>query len=66
MSWVAALFNVWGLVLSGRKNIWCWPVWMLASLAWIIYGVMTRQWAIVWLDAIMFVQQIWAWKQWRQ
>ena len=25
----------------------------------------TRQWAIVWLDAIMFVQQIWAWKQWR-
>lgn len=66
MSWIAALFNVWGLVLSGKKNLWCWPVWMAASLAWIIYGFQTRQWAIVALDAIMFVQQLWAFREWRK
>jgi nicotinamide riboside transporter PnuC len=63
IKWVACVFSFLGILLNTQKIIWCWPMWMLGSLLWIIihYKKDYPQF-IVW--SLFFLANIYGWIEW--
>ena len=62
--WIAAALSLAGILLNARKNIWCWPVWILSNLAWITYGVWFSQWAVLVTFTGFLFGNIYGWMMW--
>jgi len=39
VSWIALALSVIGIFLNAKKIIWCWPVWIVSNIFWIIHTV---------------------------
>jgi nicotinamide mononucleotide transporter len=64
LDWIALAFSVIGIVLNADRNIWCWPVWLLSNLFWILYSVKTKQKALFTLWAVFSVFNAYGWWKW--
>lgn len=64
MDWIASALTFVGLFLNGRKNIACWPVWIVGDVLWLVYGVGRGEWAIVLLNASFLALNSFGWYQW--
>lgn len=65
MDWLGMILTLSGLVINGRKIIWCWLIWCIGDVVWIVYGIHTHQPAIVSLNTIMIGFNLWGWREWR-
>ena len=64
IGWIASGLSIIGTLFSAKKNIWCWPIWILSCLIWSGYSMFSKQWALlsVWIGFI--VANIYGWKNW--
>jgi len=53
MDWLGTLLTLLGLYFNIRKNLLCWPIWVVGAVVWIIYGVASRQFSIAILYAVL-------------
>ena len=37
LGWVASILSIFGIYLNAKKNIWCWYVWLVSNVGWLIY-----------------------------
>jgi len=37
LGWGASVLSIFGIYLNARKNIWCWYVWLVSNVGWLIY-----------------------------
>jgi nicotinamide riboside transporter PnuC len=37
VGWLASILSIFGVFLNARKNIWCWYIWIVSNIIWLIY-----------------------------
>lgn len=65
MDWIGSILCIIGILLNSKKLIWCWPVWTASTIFWVIFAVQNQQWAILMMEVVFFVANLYGWQQWR-
>lgn len=55
-----------GILLNAKKNILCWPVWLVSNAGWIVYSVCQGDFPQVLLWITFSVFNVYGWIQWRK
>lgn len=66
MGWIACLFLILGFWFLGKKNISGWYFNTAGSILWVVYGVVTHQWALVLANTIIAILNIRGIRKWRK
>jgi nicotinamide riboside transporter PnuC len=66
LMWVVVAVSIVGTVLNARRNIWCFPLWIIANLFWIIYGYNKSAPAMTAMFAVYLGLAIYGWVFWNE
>lgn len=58
------VFTIWSAYLVAKKMCWGWVVGILASIFWIIYATVTRQPALVIMNFVILIIDMYGLKKW--
>lgn len=64
MDWIAMILSVLGIVLNAKKNMWCWPIWILSNICWLIYFLGKGEYPVIILNVIFGIVNTYGWIQW--
>ena len=64
IDWLATVCGLMGVYLLGNKNKYGFPVFMMASLSWIVVGVFIGSSAIIIGSSIFFIMHLRGWFSW--
>lgn len=66
LSFILAGLSITGLWLNAKKNILCWPIWLVSSILWAVYFIHQADVAssIMWLVYTSF--NIFGWFSWHR
>lgn len=53
--WIVTIISLIGSVLNAKKSKWCFYVWILANVCWLIYDIHTRLYSRAALDVIQTI-----------
>lgn len=53
--WIATAISVFGSMLNAKKSKWCFYVWILANVIWLVYDIYIRLYSRATLDIIQTV-----------
>ena len=63
---IAVLFSLVSVLLTIKKNIWCWPTGIIGIIAFFYIFYQGRDWCNMSLQIIFILQSIYGWKWWGQ
>jgi nicotinamide riboside transporter PnuC len=63
-SWAGLILGVIGAVLAAHKRNACWIVWLFANASWSIYAVATRQWALLLMEVVFVISNVYGIVKW--
>jgi nicotinamide riboside transporter PnuC len=66
MDWIALVLSIVGIVLNAKKIIYCWIVWQISNVCWIIYLWPTGQKAQIILWVVFGAFNTYGWIQWNK
>ena len=67
LGWIATSLSIIGILLNAKKNILCWPIWIVSNVAWITYFTAINFDApSVAMWGVFFFTNIYGWVQWRK
>jgi nicotinamide riboside transporter PnuC len=66
ISWIASVLTILAIILNGFKNIWCWPIYMVTNILWIVYFIPKLEWAVIVLNLVFFIINILALIKWKK
>ena len=66
MDWAGLVLNILGCVLNARKNIWCWPVWLLANALWTAHWIMHKEPAALVMILVYSCLNVYGYFYWRK
>jgi nicotinamide mononucleotide transporter len=60
------LVSLIGIILNAKKNILCWPVWLVSNAGWITYSIIRKDFPqlILWICFTAF--NFYGWWQWKK
>lgn len=64
IDWLATACGLTGVYLLGNKNKYGFALFMIASLSWITFGILTGSLAVVIGSSIFFVMHLRGWVNW--
>lgn len=64
LGWVATILSITGILLNANLIIWCWSVWILSNVFWIIWSINKKEWSQLVLWIIFLITNIYGWYQW--
>jgi nicotinamide mononucleotide transporter len=64
LAWIATVISVVGVFLNARKNIICWPIWLISNILWIIYFFLLKNNPSIVLWIVFSFFNIYGWTQW--
>lgn len=64
MGWLGYMLTITGLILAGRRNVACWPVWLCSNVAWIISAVAPYNPQIILCNLTLFFFNFAGWLNW--
>jgi nicotinamide mononucleotide transporter len=64
LSYVLTSLSITGLYLNAKKNIWCWPVWLLSSILWAVYFIHQHEIASIIMWIVYSGFNIFGWLEW--
>ena len=66
ISWIATMFSIAGILFNSRKIIWCWPIWLISNILWIIYFAHLKMTPSVVLWIVFSIFNVYGWVQWNK
>ena len=60
------LISLTGIALNAKKNILCWPIWILSNVGWITYSILGVNYPYVVLWVIFLFSNVYGWQQWHK
>jgi nicotinamide riboside transporter PnuC len=68
IGWLGFALSLTGVYLNANKNSWCWVVWIISNILWIIYAFTTQPIAIPLITAqsVYLVSNFYGIKKWRK
>ena len=64
LGWVATILSITGILLNANLIIWCWSVWILSNVFWIIWSINKKEWSQLVLWIVFLITNIYGWYQW--
>lgn len=62
--WVGTVFGVAGVLLTSKRSIWCWPIWIVSIVAYGIFFTDIKLYADACLQVFFLVTSAIAWVSW--
>jgi len=66
MDIIALILSVIGIILNAKKIIWCWLVWIISNMFWIIYMINRDEISSVILWIVFTIFNIYGWYEWKK
>ena len=66
MDIIALFLSVIGIVLNAKKIIWCWLVWIISNIFWIVYMIGRDEISSVILWIVFTIFNIYGWYEWKK
>jgi len=66
LAWIATGISILGIMLNARKDIRCWPVWLVSNVLWIIYFIVLANPPSIILWVVFSAFNIYGWIQWKK
>ena len=64
LGWIATAISIIGILLNAKKNIWCWPVWLVSNVLWITYFIILTNPQSITLWVVFALFNVYGWIQW--
>jgi hypothetical protein len=64
IGWIAFTLTCIGVLLTAKKNIWCWVFLILANFAWTYH--LWGDSSVVTMQAALLVFNIYGWRKWNE
>lgn len=64
IGWIATALSFAGIILNGKKNIWCWPVWLLSNVFWVTLGFKYHDGSMVACQVGFVALNVYGWRAW--
>jgi len=66
LGYIAIAISFVGIILNAKKIIWCWLVWNIGNVVWIIYSLIEQDYPSVILWSIFTLSNMYGWYQWKK
>lgn len=66
IGWIASTLSIIGIVLNAKKNIWCWPIWLLSNVLWVYHCMQVGDSAALVTWIVFGAFNIYGWYNWRK
>ena len=63
---IATVLSISGILLNAKKIIYCWHIWVLSDIFWIIYSIHTDQIPALIMWIVFVFANIYGYLQWRK
>jgi len=63
---IATILSITGVFFNAKKNIYCWYIWIMSNILWIIYSIKTDQIPALIMWIVFFFANIYGYLQWRK
>lgn len=64
IGWIATSLSFYGIVLNGKKNMWCWPVCLASNAFWMALGIGYKDSAMIGSQVGFIVLNVYGWRAW--
>jgi len=64
ISYFAAIFSLLGIWFNIKKNVVCWFLFMCSDSLWLIYSIITRQWAMTFMHVAFMMVNFYGFITW--
>ena len=66
LGYIAAFVSFIAILLNARKNIWCWPIFLLSNVLWIYYSYMEGDIPSILLWSMFSGANVFGWYTWHK
>jgi len=66
LGWIATAISIIGILLNAKKNMWCWPVWLVSNVLWVTYFIILANPQSITLWVVFSLFNVYGWIQWRK
>lgn len=64
LGWVATVISIIGIILNARKNMLCWPTWLVSNVLWVTYFLVLGDFPSIILWIVFSIFNVYGWIQW--
>lgn len=64
LDWIGSILSISGILLNANKHMWCWPVWLLSNVVWLVHTAMIGEWAAFVMWVVFVFGNIYGWYCW--
>jgi len=64
LGWIATLISIIGIFLNARKNMLCWPIWLVSNVLWVTYFALLGDPPSIILWIVFSIFNVYGWVQW--
>lgn len=66
IGWIITILCLVGTVLNVKKIIYCFHIWIVANIAWLIFDISTGLYSRALLDFVQLIFAVWGIIEWRK
>ena len=63
-TWAVTVLSLTGTALNVRRNIWCFYLWAVGNIAWLVYDLLTGLYSRAMLDLLQLGFALWGILEW--
>jgi len=63
---IATVLSITGIFFNAKKSIYCWHIWVISNIFWIIYSIQTEQIPALVMWIVFFFANIYGYMQWKK
>jgi len=63
---IATILSIAGIFLNAKKIIYCWHIWLLSNVFWIVYCFQTDQTPALIMWSVFLFSNIYGYLQWKR
>lgn len=63
---IGTILSILGIYFNAKKIIYCWHIWILSNIFWIIYSIQTNQIPALIMWVVFIFSNIYGYIQWRK
>jgi nicotinamide riboside transporter PnuC len=64
LQWIATILTLIGVGLNVKKNRWCFAIWLVGNIMWVIIQVSAGIWGMALCQVVFCGTCIWGWVAW--
>lgn len=64
LDWIAFALTMLAIYFNANKIIWCWPIWLVSSVLWMIHFAPRKERAVMMMNIGFIFFDLYGWYRW--